>query len=114
MAAACHRYNRPYVLTGEFAAQLQVPFLSSVSTLIVRLQHSRDQAAILDELQATPVREGWNLGVIDTPSEFDLLPETEVQPFDVARPLRLWLDLLQLPGRSKDMAQHYRKEHLHS
>jgi DNA-binding transcriptional regulator YhcF (GntR family) len=111
---ACHRHNQSYAITGEFAAQLHTPYLSSIATLTTRLLAGRLQNVLLEELAARPVDDGWNLGIIDAASHGEMAHDQGSYPFSIATPLRIWLDLLQMPGRARELAEHFRKEHLQS
>jgi DNA-binding transcriptional regulator YhcF (GntR family) len=111
---ACHRHNLSYAITGEFAAQLHSPFLTSIATVTARLLAGRQQNVLLEELAARPVDDGWNLGIIDAASHGEMAQDQGSFPFSIATPLRIWLDLLQMPGRARELAEHFRKEHLQS
>jgi DNA-binding transcriptional regulator YhcF (GntR family) len=111
---ACRRNNQPYAITGEFAAQLHTPYLSSIATVTTRLLAGRTQNALLEQLAARPVSDGWNLGIIDAAYQGEMAKDEGPYPFSIATPLRIWIDLLQMPGRARELAEHFRKEQLQS
>lgn len=97
-----------YEITGEAAAQQYSPYLSSVSQVRCRFLDNTASRAALDAIDARPVQEGWNLGVLEADSEGDLAFRRH-QSVWLASPLKVYLDLLQGSGRSPEMAQHLRE-----
>ncbi|KRB49642.1 hypothetical protein [Phenylobacterium sp. Root700] len=107
---ACRAEHCLYAITGEAAAQVYTPYLSNVSQLVCRMQAGPQAAAVLERLGARTVREGWNLGVIETDSGFALTEAIEGACF--SSPLQTYLDLLQSPGRARELADHLRAQRL--
>lgn len=111
---ACHEHGIPYAVTGEAAAQAYTPFLTSISQVRCRMVSSAHQRAVLDELDARPVDEGWNLAIVPVRKEAEARAAVRIDGIGYASPLRVYLDLLQLPGRAKDLAGHLRSERLNA
>src|SRR3546814_36697 len=65
---ACRDVGAQYAVTAEAAAQAYAPYLSAISQLKCRIQGGRLHSEVLSRLNARPVSEGWNLGVIDRKS----------------------------------------------
>ena len=105
-----HRTN--YAITGAAAAQAYAPYLSNISQLHCRLAAGPAAEAVLESLEARPVREGWNFGVIEAKSNGEFAFRQRINDAWFADPLQTYLDLLQGGGRSKEMAEHLRTERL--
>lgn len=67
---------------------------------------------VLDEMGARPVDDGWNLAVLDEGSAMHHPLFERRDGVNFAKPLQVYLDLLQSGGRAKDMAAHLRSERL--
>lgn len=111
---ACEIYGIPYELAGITAGQIHAPYLSSVSQVICRIPAKVSMSAMLDSVDARPVRDGWNLGVHEVASDDELRFRERIDGFWVSDPLQTYLDLLQAGGRAKELAQHLRAEKLES
>jgi hypothetical protein len=109
---ACRQVDAAYAVTSEAAAQAYAPYLSSVSQIRCRIVPGPHQRDALETLQARPVSEGWNLGVIETRARGDITVGERLDGICPAEPLQVYLDLLQGIGRSKAMAAHLRSEKL--
>jgi hypothetical protein len=109
---ACEIDGVPYELTGISAGQIHAPYLSNASQVFCRTPAGRRMHAILDAIEARPVREGWNLGVHELKSDDKLRFRQRINDLWVADPLQTYLDLLQSGGRAKELAQHLRAEKL--
>ncbi len=101
-----------YAITGGAAGQAYAPYLSTISQLHCRFPIGPGAEAVLQSIDARPVREGWNLGVIDSRSSGDFAFRERVNDAWFADPLQAYLDLLQAGGRSKELAEHLRTERL--
>jgi hypothetical protein len=108
----CAAHGVLYEITGLMAGQIHAPHLSSVSQLTCRLSNDGLAGKVLEALDAKPVREGWNLGVIEARSRDELMFHERIDDLWVADPLQTYLDLLQAGGRAKELAQHLRAEKL--
>lgn len=111
---ACEAYEIPYELTGITAGQIHAPHLSSISQVFCRIPNKAGMNAMLDSIDARPVRDGWNLGVHEVTSDTELRFRERIDGLWVADPLQTYLDLLQAGGRAKELAQHLRAEKLES
>jgi hypothetical protein len=105
-------HGATYAITGAVAAQAYAPYLSNISQLHCRLSAGAAAEAVLESLEARPVREGWNLGVIESKSAGEFAFRERINDAWFASPLQTYLDLLQGAGRSKEMAEHLRNERL--
>jgi len=112
--AACQDADAAYAVTAEAAAQLYAPYLSTISQVKCRIEPGRGQQEALERLDARPVNEGWNLGLIETRARGDITVAGRVEGVRLASPLQVYLDLLQSSGRSREMAAHLRAERLHA
>ena len=112
LALACRQADAAYVVTSEAAAQAYAPYLSSVSQIRCRIVPGPHQRDALEALQARPVGEGWNLGVIETRARGNITVGERLGGICLAEPLQVYLDLLQGTARSKEMAAHLRAERL--
>lgn len=108
----CDREGIPYELSGITAGQIHAPFLSTVSQIFCRLPATHRAKAVLQAIDARPVREGWNLAVQESRSDDDFRFRQRQNDLWVADPLQTYLDLLQSGGRAKELAQHLRAEKL--
>jgi hypothetical protein len=109
---ACRDADAAYAATAEFAAQLYAPYLSSISQVKCRIEPGRRQEQALERLNARPVSEGWNLGLIETRVRGDVTVAERIEGVRLAPPLQVYLDLLQGSGRSREMAAHLRSARL--
>ena len=101
-----------YAISGEAAAQRYAPFLSSVSQVRVRLLVSPAADAAISALDARVVSEGANLVIIDAASHGELQHREHLGGLWLASPIQVYLDLLRGEGRSREMADHLRKERI--
>jgi hypothetical protein len=99
-----------YAISHEAAAQRLAPFLTSVSQVRVRLLPGPNAQAAFDDLGARTVTEGANLCVMETKSTGELLFRERHEEMWLASPIQIYLDLIRAEGRSKEMAEHFRKE----
>lgn len=111
---ACEAHDIPYEFSGITAGQIHAPYLSSISQVFCRIPTTVSMSAMLDSIDARPVRDGWNLGVHEVASDIELRFRERIDGFWVADPLQTYLDLLQAGGRAKELAQHLRVEKLES
>lgn len=112
LAQACDAYGVTYAITGEAAAQLYAPYLSSVSHVSCQMMPRREAQEVLAALDARPVDGGWNLAVFEQKAAGDFA-DTQIEGgVRLASPLRVYLDLQSGPGRAKELAEHLRKERL--
>ena len=102
-----------YEITGEVAGQHYAPYLTKVSTLVLRYTYGLFVDHFLEHIKAKPVSEGWNFAMINmsqTVHQFRF--QRKEDGIRYASPLQTYLDLLQGPGRSKDLAEHLREQKL--
>lgn len=103
-------------ITGETAAQHYAPYLSRVSVVRCRMYTgplTRLPNQTLRQLDAREVTSGANLEVIESNDEHDFTFTCEVDDIKLATPLQVYLDLLRDgSGRSKEQAEHLRRERL--
>lgn len=101
-----------YAVSHEAAAQRHAPFLSNVSQVRARVLIGANADAAIGDLGARVVSEGANLAIIDAKSPGELLFRERVEGLWLASPIQIYLDLLRGEGRSKEMAEHFRKERI--
>ncbi|HBN9602762.1 TPA: hypothetical protein L3884_005146 [Pseudomonas aeruginosa] len=101
-----------YAISHEAAAQRYAPFISHVSQVRVRVLIGANADAAIGDLDARVVNEGANLGVIEAKSSGELLFREQIDDLWLASPIQIYLDLLRGEGRSKEMAEHFRKERI--
>ena len=101
-----------YTISYEAAAQHYAPFLSNVSQVRMRVLIGANADAAIRSLDARVVNEGANLGVIEAKSLGELLFRERVDGLWLASPIHIYLDLLCGEGRSKEMAEHFRRERI--
>lgn len=110
LAELCEDAGVEYALTQEAAAQAYAPFLSSISRVACRMVPSTAASAVMARLEARVVSEGANLDIIETKSHSEFLFKEQKDALWLASPVQVYLDLLRGDGRSRDMAEHLRKE----
>ncbi|KVN81875.1 hypothetical protein WL22_03140 [Burkholderia ubonensis] len=101
-----------YEVSYEAAAQRYAPFLSNISQVRARVLIDANADAAIGDLSARVVNEGANLGIIDANTPGELLFRDRVDGLWLASPIQIYLDLLRGEGRSKEMAEHFRKERI--
>jgi hypothetical protein len=103
-------------MTGEIAAQHYAPYLSRVNVVRCRMQsgpHTRLSSQTLRQLDAREVSSGANLEVIESHDDHDFTFTRDVNDVKLATPLQVYLDLMRDgSGRSKEQAEHLRREAL--
>lgn len=108
----CATHEADYAISHEAAAQRYAPFLSNVSQVRIRLLMDANADAAIANLGARVVTEGANLAIIEAKSPGELLFREQVGGIWLASPVQVYLDLLRGEGRSKEMAEHLRKERI--
>ncbi|MBN9428353.1 MAG: hypothetical protein J0H09_17780 [Burkholderiales bacterium] len=101
-----------YAISYEAAAQHYAPFISHVSQVRARVLIGANADVAISNLDARIVNEGANLGIIEAESPGELLFRERVDGLWLASPIQVYLDLLRGEGRSKEMAEHFRKERI--
>jgi hypothetical protein len=101
-----------YAISHEAAAQRYTPFLSNVSQVRARLLIDSHADAAIGDLGARMVSEGANLTIIEVKSPGELLFRERIDGLWLASPIHIYIDLLCGEGRSKEMAEHFRKERI--
>ncbi len=114
LSIECENRGARYVVTGEVAAQHYAQYLSSISQVRCRMLATSRMQEVIHQLEARPVTEGWNLGIIETKSIDGFAFSERIEGVWMASPLRTYLDLLHGDGRAKEMAEHLRRERLKS
>jgi hypothetical protein len=109
---ACDAHNLAYEITGLMGGQTHAPHLSNVTQVHCRLQAGPRQEVVLEAIDARPVREGWNLALVEQGSNDPFAFRERIGDAWFADPLQTYLDLLQAGGRSKELADHLRLEKL--
>lgn len=109
-AEACTAAGVTYAFTGLFAAQRYTPYLTAVPQLTCWVAPGFEEA--LNRLGAQTAEEGWNLVVQETPSDGVFRRAVSLDGLRFASPLQVYLDLQRGAGRSKEMAEHLRRERL--
>lgn len=110
IAEFCEAAGVEYALTQEAAAQEYAPFLSSISRVTYRMAPGRAANEVMANLDARVVSEGANLDIIETNSRGEFLFKELRRSLWLASPVQVYLDLLRGDGRSREMADHLRKE----
>jgi hypothetical protein len=108
----CAANNVAYAITGEWAAQIYSPFLSSISQVRLRVPGDQSSSVLIADLKAREVGEGSNLVLLETSSHGDFLFRYRESGVWLANPVIVYLDLLQGDGRAKEMAEHLRRERI--
>jgi len=106
------QHNVEYAISHELAAQLQTPFLSNITQVRAVVLAGADTEAAIKALGARVVNEGSNLAIIEAKYQGELLFRERVGDLWLASPIQTYLDLLRGEGRSKEMAEHFRKERI--
>ena len=110
LASACDALQLDYALTSEIAAQHYAPHLSSLSRVTCRLAMNTLSDELLKSLGAKQVTEGANLEIIDTKDAAEFIARQRIDSAWYASPVQVYLDLLRGEGRSRDAAEHLRRE----
>lgn len=111
VGTAFRQLNIIYAFTGEIAANAYSPYLTQVSQIYCRVSSSIQEYEALLDLGAKTVSEGWNLALLDSPAR-DFIGVEKRDGIRIASPLQVYLDLVHGKGRSKEMAEHLRREKL--
>lgn len=99
-----------YAVTHQAAAQMYAPFLTDVKTVRLRAYAESALAATLAEIRAERVTEGANLAIIELPDALDVFTAEKRNEIHLASPVQVYIDLQTGEGRSKEAAEHLRKE----
>jgi hypothetical protein len=112
LAHAFEARDAAYAVTHEAAAQRYAPFLTAVSQVRCRVLAAPKAGDALVDLGARAVDDGANFAIIEVKSPGDLLFSERVGNAWLASPIHVYLDLLKGEGRSREMAEHLRKERI--
>lgn len=112
VAAVFDSHGVEYAVSFEAAAQRYAPFLSSISQVRCRLLADASADAAIAELGARVVGLGANFAIIEARSAGDLVFRERVDGVWLASPIQVYLDLLRGEGRTKEMAEHLRRERI--
>lgn len=104
--------NVQYAISHESAAQRLAPLLTHVGKVRMRVVGGAQLLEAVRKLNAQRVESGWNLGLWEGP-EADLQFRDRIESAWHASPIHVYLDLLQSSeGRSKELAEHLRKQRI--
>jgi hypothetical protein len=109
----CKELGAAYAITGEWAAQIYSPFLSSISQVRCRFPADQPISNLTADLGARVVTEGSNFEAIETHSHGPFLFCEEHRGVRLANPVVVYLDLLRFGGRARELAEHLRQERIH-
>lgn len=112
VAAAFDAKAASYAISHEAAAQRYAPYLSTVAQVRSRVVLEPAVDAALADIDAREVGEGFNFAVIPVRSSGELLFRERAGDAWLASPIHVYLDLLRSEGRSREMADHLRKERI--
>lgn len=112
LAQVLDAHGVEYAVSHEAAAQRYAPFLSHIAQVRVRMLIGANAEAAIGDLDARVVDEGSNLGIIEAKSPGELLFRERVDGLWLASPIQIYLDLSRGEGRSKEMAEHFRRERI--
>lgn len=112
IGSAFDRYGIQYAFSYAAAAQHFTPYLSNVSQVRVRMLFGPNTDDAIRDLGARPVNEGANLSIIETKSPGELLFRERAGDLWLASMIQIYLDLTHSEGRSKELAEHFRKDRI--
>lgn len=107
-----HRHQVTYALTSEAAAQLYAPFLTTVSVVRTRILAGPTVETAIADLDARVVNEGANLILLESKFAGEFLFCQQLDGIRLASPVQVYLDLLRGEARSKELAEHLRRERI--
>jgi len=110
IADAARQAEARYAITGEAAAQVYAPHLTSLSQVRCRMSMDAHGGEVLDRLNARAAGEGWNLAVLDSRNASDFSDSRPIYGVCYASPIQVYLDLLHAPGRAKDLGEFLRHD----
>lgn len=99
-------------LTSQTAADFYAPHLTSTPQIYCRAVPGAAFKDVIQDLGATPVKDGGNLIVFPTKSTGMFLMSETHNGITFVSPLQTYLDLLQTGGRSAEAAEHLREVRL--
>lgn len=108
----CTDRDVQYAITGDAAGQRYAPFLSNVSQVRCRMLAGSSAEKAIGDLDARAVNEGANLFVIEATTHGELLFRERIDGTWLASPIQVYLDLVRSEGRSKELAEHLRRERI--
>lgn len=108
----CTARGAEYAITHEAAGQRYAPFLSNVAQVRARFLAGPAAEQAIGDLDARVVNEGANLFVIDAKTSGELLFRERVGGAWLASPIQVYFDLIRSEGRSKELAEHVRRERI--
>jgi hypothetical protein len=101
-----------YAISYEAAAQHYAPFITHVPQVRARVLMSAGWDAAIARLNAQAVEQGANFTAIDAKSSGELLFREQAAAVSWANPIQVYLDLQRGEGRSREMAEHLRRERI--
>jgi len=112
MAHQLDEFGIDYALTMECGANLLAPYLTAMSQLHIVISPSRSPESVAEQLNLKPATEGANVLLLQSRSQAALLFREKVNEVFVADPVLVYLDLIGASGRSKEAADHLRRERI--
>lgn len=112
LRGACDRAQLRYALTSESAAERYASFITHVSQVRCLLPRTAHADSVIGALDARVVSEGANLVIIEAKLPGDFLFREQIHDVWLASPILVYLDLLRGEGRSKEMAEHLRRNRI--
>jgi hypothetical protein len=109
---ACERNKLQYALTYESAAQRYSSFITHISQVRCLLPGTSHADSVMSVLGARAVNEGANLVIVEAKLPADFLFREQVRDVWLASPILVYLDLLRGEGRSKELAEHLRRDRI--
>ena len=108
LASAAESADLAYAVTGAAAAHaMDVPAVTAVSIVSVRVPSDLQSEAVAASLGAEPVHGGANLTLIADYGRLGTHDRTWMRKVALATPVRIWLDMLSEP-RGGDAAELFR------
>jgi DNA-binding transcriptional ArsR family regulator len=100
----------PYAVTHQAAAQVYAPFLTEVRKVRLRAVVGSALTEALADMHAQKVEEGSNLEIIPVADPLDAFTSEARNGIHLASPVQVYIDLQGGEGRSKEAADHLRRE----
>ena len=112
LGAAIEAQGAPWALTQLLGAMQRAPFVTNTEHIAFLVPGSLDIKELALTTNLKPADEGYNVVFLVPNTEGPLLYRHQEANMSLASDIQLYLDLINMPGRGREQAEHLRMERI--